>query len=199
MFFQNLPLDLDTFLFINQYLRCQLLDAAMPLFSSMGALLVLLAAALALALLFGGKRQIVFFLVLLAGMGVTDFTSNLVKKQVNRIRPLNAVAETYYQDNGDWKQRPSDFKRTKEVGRSYPSAHSANSMCLAVLAMLIWPALKRWPLVLPLLVGYSRIYLGKHYPTDVLAGWLYGVVTALAVWVIWQYGVRRFLPGMRRS
>lgn len=194
MFFLTPTLDLNLFLLINQHLRCGIFDTIMPIFSSSAMLFVLLALALVIAFIKGGKREIILFLVLLAGMGATDFTTNIVKKQINRVRPLNAIAETHYQESGQWQTRPADFVRTKEQGRSYPSAHASNSMCLAVLALLLWPALKKWPLILPLLVGYSRVYLGKHYPTDVLAGWLWGLLIASAIWLIWNEIRRRFLP-----
>lgn len=193
MFFQTLPLDLKLFLLINQQLRCWLFDVLMPVFSSTAALLVIAAIFLTVAVYKSGRKHIVLFLVLAAGMGITDFTTGLIKDQVGRVRPLNAVAETYHMDKGEWLQRSADFVQTKEHGSSYPSAHSSNTMCLAILAMLLWPALKKWPLIIPLVAGYSRVYLGKHYPTDVLAGWLFGVITALTVWVIWKYGVSRLL------
>lgn len=39
-------------------------------------------------------------------------------------------------------------------------------------------------IVLTLIVGFSRVYLGVHYPTDVLAGWLAGLVWALFGWLV---------------
>ncbi|MGE4195160.1 MAG: phosphatase PAP2 family protein [Pseudodesulfovibrio sp.] len=196
MFFATPALDLQLFLLINQHWRCALFDTLMPLFSSTAVLVAILAAAVIATVAKGGKRQLLYFLILLAGMGISDFSTKLAKDQIYRVRPLNAVAGTWYVDNGEWRTRSADFVRTKERGTSYPSAHAANTMTLALLALLLWPRLKRWPLLVPLITGYSRVYLGKHYPTDVLAGWLWGVVVAGAVWLIWKELERR-VPSLR--
>jgi len=187
MFFLTPTLDLKLFLLVNQEWRNELFDIIMPILSSMSVLLVAIALCIIVAVIKGGKKQVIFFLILLVGMGLSDFTTNIVKKQVNRARPHNVVPGTHHQLHGYWQQLPKDFVQTQPGGTSYPSGHSANTMCLAVLMMLIWPALKKWPLLLPVLVGYSRLYLGKHYPTDVIGGWLMGAVVATAVWLIWKH------------
>lgn len=67
---------------------------------------------------------------------------------------------------------------------SFPSSHSATTAAAAT--VLVWFYRRRtrlaWlALLIPLVIGYSRIYVGVHYPTDVLAGWTLGfLVTSLA-------------------
>jgi membrane-associated phospholipid phosphatase len=76
-------------------------------------------------------------------------------------------------------------------GFSFPSAHSASAVALyvmlALIAASIWRGRSRTAAWLAagavvLTVGASRVYLGAHYPTDVLAGWLLGGVLVVATW-----------------
>ena len=84
---------------------------------------------------------------------------------------------------------------------SFPSGHAMGSMTLAaVLVLLAWNTRWRWPaLVFGVLfagsVSLSRIYLGVHYPSDILAGWC-----AALVWVVGCFLVmfRRRHPWRRR-
>jgi undecaprenyl-diphosphatase len=80
---------------------------------------------------------------------------------------------------------------------SFPSGHSmmasAVYLTLGVLMARLVPrrGLKTYfimiALILAFLVGVSRIYMGVHYPTDVLAGWTLGLVWALLCWVVSRY------------
>ena len=81
-----------------------------------------------------------------------------------------------------------------EVTMSFPSGHSAMSavvyLSLAVLISRIEPSRKTRvflitsALIISFIVGLSRIYLGVHYPSDVLAGWMIGLFWALLCWFI---------------
>ncbi len=194
MFFHTPQFDLDLFVLINQTLHSGLLNLPMQLLSSMTALFLILLPLMGWLIWKFGKKQIPLCLLLLLAMGLSDASSGVVKGQVKRVRPLNSVASTWYVEDAQWRQRPEIFSRTKASGTSYPSAHAANTACLALLSMLLWPALKRKQLwVLPLLVGFSRIYLGKHFPTDVLAGWLFGATIAGFVWLTWRLWIKTWL------
>lgn len=198
MYFHTPALDADLFILINQDLHSGALNLVMPLLSSRLALAVGLALALVLLVKKLGKKQVAAFVLVLLALGLTDMTTGLVKDSVSRVRPLNAIAGTWLMEDGHWTQRPSDFTQTKNSGSSYPSAHAANTACLALLAMLLWPQTRPWMTLLPLLTGFSRVYLGKHYPTDVLAGWLFGLVVGALVWIVWRFWledlVKRLLP-----
>ncbi|MGY2893241.1 phosphatase PAP2 family protein [Deinococcus sp. UYEF24] len=81
----------------------------------------------------------------------------------------------------------------EEGDASFPSGHASMAAALAVtLTALLWRTPYRWMsavlgVVYVALMGVSRVYLGVHYPTDVLAGWALGLAWAGGVaLVLWQ-------------
>lgn len=94
----------------------------------------------------------------------------LVKRTVSRPRPSHATECTTL------VVEPDRF--------SFPSGHSAAAMAVAIAYAMAFPSLTV-PLVLAaLLVGASRVFLGVHYPGDVLVGQLISVLAAVALRVI---------------
>jgi undecaprenyl-diphosphatase len=89
------------------------------------------------------------------------------------------------------RERPSLWESiAPESNYSFPSGHAMGSMTLAlVLILLAWPTRWRWWVVAAMavfvpMVGLSRVYLGVHYPSDILAGW-----AAAAAWAVGVYSL----------
>lgn len=82
----------------------------------------------------------------------------------------------------------------EEASHSFPSGHAANSAIVYLtLATLLFPVVRGWrmrgfvlatAMLLVGLIGISRVYLGVHWPSDVLAGWSFGSCWALLWWGI---------------
>ncbi len=85
-----------------------------------------------------------------------------------------------------------------ESSFSFPSGHAMASSALAfALIVLLWSTRWRWTAlatgaVYVFLVGLSRLYLGVHYPTDVLAGWVMSAAWVTIVWLILEWTRSRY-------
>ncbi len=90
------------------------------------------------------------------------------------------------------RERPSILRLVEESGFSFPSGHSMNNMALyTIIILMLLKKVKNKALVLliyifPLTIGFSRIYLGVHYPSDVLAGLFAGFFIGSFVYLIFE-------------
>lgn len=178
--------DLALFKLINMQWRTEALDVLMPIISNR---MLVWFIAVPLILLAGIKtkkwRQLLIGVVIVgAVVGATDIGTNIVKDAVGRVRPKDAIAQSHHYNykKAEWFQRSANFIQKDTKGSSFFSGHAANSMAAVVMAMLIWPKLRSFLWILPLLIGYSRIYLAKHYPIDVLCGWTFGLCLSYLLW-----------------
>jgi membrane-associated phospholipid phosphatase len=100
--------------------------------------------------------------------------------------------------HGFARERPSLWESiAPEPTYSFPSGHAMGSMTLALVCVLLaWPTPWRWPVIVAMLVfvpmvGLSRIYLGVHYPSDILAGWAAASIWTVGTFMI-AFGMPRF-------
>jgi undecaprenyl-diphosphatase len=83
-------------------------------------------------------------------------------------------------------------------GRSFPSGHAANNMAVAVVLILFFPRFGWLYLPIALLIGYSRVYTGSHWPLDVMAGMILGlfggVVATRILNMLWLRLGKQIMP-----
>lgn len=150
------------------------------------AVLTLLTAAVSLFLALDGKKHMALFVCGSIGSGL--LLSNLLKDTFDRPRPEIVPHEVY----------ASSY--------SFPSGHSMlSAITYLTLGAILARSherklLKTYFLVtavfLTVLIGVTRVYLGVHWPTDVLAGWTAGAVWALLCWLLarWLQSRRALEP-----
>ena len=94
---------------------------------------------------------------------VTDQTGyRILKELFGRVRPCNVLTDVI---------TPIGCAG----GFSFPSNHALNNFAAAVFLLRIFPAYKWIFLIVAFLISVSRIYLGVHYPSDVLGGAILGI------------------------
>jgi undecaprenyl-diphosphatase len=113
----------------------------------------------------------------------------LLKSAVDEERPCRAVSGALTSlvecpPHGDW---------------SFPSNHSTIAGAAAVGLALAWPRVAALTLPMAVLMAFSRVFVGVHYPHDVLVGLVLGAVLALIVVRVTTRPVARVVEAMRGS
>lgn len=155
-------LDSSILLAINS-LSSPWLNTFFVAFTELGGVIVVWVVAIILVLLFLAKRNYIRALLIAVGIGGVAAMNLLLKSIFERARP----------DLWDWI--------VTETHTSFPSGHATASMALALcIVYLLWNTKWRKATIIAasvylLLIGFSRLYLGVHFPTDILGGWLLGI------------------------
>jgi len=108
------------------------------------------------------------------------------------------------------RPRPEAFFGPTPSSYSFPSGHAFGALCFyGVLAAILAPRVRgriaKWAIwsaavLLIAMIGFSRIYLGVHYPSDVVAGYAAGAVWVAAIGFLDRFlGVRRQQPTLERE
>ncbi len=163
--------DTRAFVLVNERLHARLLDSFMALTSSGPFWILVLGALGAWLWCFEGDRGRRTIAKAGLGAALAYLTEHLIKLWIKRPRPLLAVPGARLLL--EFKQSPS-----------FPSGHATVAFAIALTAARFYPRRALAWLLWALLVSYTRVYVGEHYPLDVLGGAMLGIAVAALSWLI---------------
>lgn len=195
---------------INRQWTSPALDLFMAAMSSFDLWIVPLIITAVCLLIFGGFKGRAFVLVAGLLVGISDGgVSQHLKKLALRPRPHEVLADVRRVDLRRAKpkvlalfQKPktslSRPEAGKQGGNSFPSSHTVNNFCLAMVAAAFYRRRGALVFLIAASVGYSRVYVGSHWPSDVVASAFLGCGIALlglplCEWV-WRKAAGRWAP-----
>ncbi|MCB1059318.1 MAG: phosphatase PAP2 family protein [Calditrichaeota bacterium] len=176
--------DRGVFGMVNQMFTSSFFDAIMPMLSDRTLWLVPLGLIWIVFFFRTSRRGRIVALCCFVVVAATDqLSSAVIKPTVKRIRPCNVIAQTHYydEDRDLWIYTDKFAMTTYKSSYSFPSSHAANMAGQAIYWSYFYPQISPVLIAGALAVGYSRVYLGYHYPSDVAAGYLIGILVALLV------------------
>lgn len=175
-----IELDKILFHYINYQWQNELFDIILPILRDKKFWIPVYGLIIVFFALERRKRAVLPILFLILTVSVTDTVSaKLVKESVQRVRPCKAELEL-----------------EKRVlvrcgsGYSFTSNHAANHFALSIFLVFLLRHEKRWIrwaiILWAALISYSQVYVGVHYPVDVLSGGILGTIIALIMYRIYR-------------
>lgn len=141
-----------------------------------------------------GLKKTLLTLLLVAGLiTFTDQLANIFKQGFERLRPCRQEGVMEY----------ARFVAVRCGRYGFFSAHAASSAGLTIFLGLILKKYWRGSLIVlsfwSLLVSYSRIYIGVHYPGDILTGWIFGILLGFLFYTLWRIILKRYFSNPETS
>ena len=164
-------MDFQIVTFINQFWHGTRLDIFSQYISLNRTMIIIRAIAIIIAMIIKKKyRKFVLFSFVLAWVlfyGVSEIGFKTLLTQETGIRPRPYVAHAdiiqpigkHYNDS------------------SFPSSHMVLTVAMLTVLILLFPAMRPYAILYALLMAWSRIYNGMHYPSDILVGTIVGILS----------------------
>lgn len=159
--------------FIQQHLRSELMDKIMVMITHLGDAGIIWII-LTLVLLLIPKMRKVGFVLALALIFDLIFCNFMIKPFIARTRPydINTAIKLLID---------------RQVDYSFPSGHTAAGItCTVVLYLMRQKWLWKITLLLSILIGFSRMYLYVHFPTDIIGGIFIGIICGILGYITFR-------------
>lgn len=166
-------LDEAVFRFINSTVSNPVSDFIFPLFNSGSSFIPLIIAGIIYLTIRNSTRLWAIFFVVIAFVVVSDWSIfNPLKQLIARHRPAATLDHVRILASG------------AAGGWSFPSSHTANCFMAATMLGFLFPSLRILFYSLATIIGISRIYVGVHYPSDVVGSALLGSILGWGAYLV---------------
>jgi undecaprenyl-diphosphatase len=184
-------LDKILFLFFNRDAANPLFDTVMPYITDSDHWIIPIVLIWLYLMIFCGKKGRIAGLSILLVIALSNTLTDILKHLIRRDRPC---PPGFFIEGGR-------FLLKNKKSFSFPSSHAANMGAMAAYFSGKFPRTVWFVVPIALAIGYSRIYVGVHYPIDVIAGFLLGITCGCIVlksepWIgpackaIWNRSIR---------
>jgi len=177
--------DKDLFLFLNG-MHSPLWDYSMTLFTLTPTWLLFYGIILLFIVRKYGKKSLFILVAITLLILCADQFAGVLKHTIQRLRPTN--------DPGLSQLVHAFFKKGGQFG--FVSAHASNTFAFATFSLLLFKNTRYTAFIIPwaMMIAYSRVYLGVHYPGDILGGAILGIGIGIGIYKLLIYAEKRLSP-----
>ena len=168
-------IDFKLLIILNQKISNSLFDLIMPIITNEDNWAIPILCLIIYLLFFGQKKGKIVLCLLIISLGINDYIcASIIKPTIARLRPSHEFLEyinLLVPKGGKW---------------SMPSNHASNMFVLATIISTFYSKTKAGIFLIALSVAFSRVYVGVHYPMDVIVGASIGTTIAITIISLWS-------------
>ena len=168
-------IDFKLLIILNQKISNSLFDSIMPIITNKDYWGIPILCLIIYLLFFGQKKGKIVLCLLIISLGINDYIcASIIKPTIARLRPSHEFLEyinLLVPKGGKW---------------SMPSNHASNMFVLATIISTFYSKTKAGIFLIAILVSFSRVYVGVHYPMDVIVGASIGTTIATIIISLWS-------------